>query len=66
MIKDAEWAYYYDSKAAIKLGLSVDTVRRLVDGKILRGQVVTRKNGSTFYVVNKEDVESFDLGKYVS
>ena len=66
MIKDAEWAYYYDSKAAIKLGLSTDTIRRLVDGKILRGQVITRKNGSSFCLVNKEDVESFDLGKYVS
>jgi hypothetical protein len=66
MIKDAEWAYYYDSKAAIKLGLSTDTIRKLAEANILRSKLITRKNGSTFYVINKEDVESFDLGKYVS
>lgn len=66
MIDTVEWAYYYDSKAARKLGISVMLVRKLVDHKLLRGEIIQRNNGSTFYVVNKDDVQTFDLGKWLA
>ena len=66
MITEVDWPYLYDSKAARKLGFSTAMIRKLVEKKIIRGEEFVRKNGSTFYVVNKEDIENFDLGKYLS
>ena len=59
MIAEAEWPYYYDSKAARKFGLSVENLRRMLPRDDLRSMRLMRANGSSFYILNRDDVDSW-------
>jgi hypothetical protein len=59
MIQEVEWPYYYESKAARKSKLSVAFIRKLAISGMVRSSQITRKNGSTFYLICSEDFDRF-------